>query len=1054
MKLTLLTTAMLALFVNTAHAVSPGSLLTYEGILTSSSGTPITTSQNVTFQVLYGACVLYSESQTVVPGADGEFSVIVGTGTRIDTTNNTADRIFASSGLVNCQGASAVTMSGFATRALHINVGGTDLTPDVTIGNIPVSINSQKLADKGPSDFLQVNTSLSTTQANLESILSRYTTLNGLLNAYSGGTLTAQTATNFTGSLSGDVSGTQTTTSVDKIKGVTVDTTGLATGKILKYDGTKWAIADDSAGTGGLSSLNGLTGSAQTFATGVSGTDFTISSTGNTHTFNLPTGSSTVRGLLSPTDWATFSNKVSTTTSLVGDVSGTVGATSVDKIKGITVSTSGITSGQVLGYNGTSFVPTTVATGSGTVTTVSGTSPISVTNGSTTPTISVATATASTMGVVQVGNGLSVASGVIAADPSSFPSLVPINKGGTGASTATAAFATLSPMTTKGDLISFSAVSPAVLPVGSTGQVLTVDSATSTGIKWATPIASDISTVVGTGIVQRTGAGTYTTLGTSAPLSVTGSNIVLSYGTGLTVSGSNLVVDSGTTAGKIVTLDATAKLPAVDGSALTNVAASSLTSTLPISMGGTGSTSKAPAFNALSPLASKGDLLASDGTTNTRLPAAANGQLLVTDSAETTGLKWIVPNFFANGGNSFGANASLGTNDAYNLGLKAGGTERITILPSGKVGIGDVSPTYNLDVNSSSTAGTALAIKNSSSNGSFTLNVGAASSSTTPAGAFSVVDQQAGKARFIIDTTGAASLGGGSANLVGISTGPGVLTLNGPGTTITDVGSLEVNNSTATITGTTMSGRVNFTVSNNGGSASTRGLATIQAQADGSGGANGYGGKLTFTTKGDNSTSSGGFFTMASNGNIGIGAMIAPAYKLDVIGDVNVSSGSVYRVNGVQICSAAGCTSSSDRNLKENIEPLDHSLDSILRVQGVTYNYIDKATFSDKKQIGVIAQDVEQVFPEVVVTDPKTGLKSVAYDHLVAPLIEAVKSLYAKITSTEEKVAEQDRKIASIESSKADRAEMDKLKKENEELRKQNEDLQKDLNLIKQKLGL
>jgi hypothetical protein len=61
--------------------------------------------------------------------------------------------------------------------------------------------------------------------------------------------------------------------------------------------------------TTGLTALNGLTQQVQNLAVGTSGTDFAISSSTDTHTFNLPTASASNRGALSSTDWTTFNNK-------------------------------------------------------------------------------------------------------------------------------------------------------------------------------------------------------------------------------------------------------------------------------------------------------------------------------------------------------------------------------------------------------------------------------------------------------------------------------------------------------------------------------------------------------------------------------------------------------------------------------------------------------------------------------------------------------------------------------------------------------------------------
>lgn len=78
----------------------------------------------------------------------------------------------------------------------------------------------------------------------------------------------------------------------------------------IKLNGVDYQL--DQQG-GGITTLNTLTGITQTFATGTSGTDFGISSSGTTHTFNIPTASASNRGALSTSDWTTFNNKVATT---------------------------------------------------------------------------------------------------------------------------------------------------------------------------------------------------------------------------------------------------------------------------------------------------------------------------------------------------------------------------------------------------------------------------------------------------------------------------------------------------------------------------------------------------------------------------------------------------------------------------------------------------------------------------------------------------------------------------------------------------------------------
>src|SRR6185369_1745820 len=69
---------------------------------------------------------------------------------------------------------------------------------------------------------------------------------------------------------------------------------------------TDFLLADITAG---ITSINSLTGTAQTIVAGTGGTDFAVSSSGTAHTLNLPTASATKRGALSTTDWSTFNSK-------------------------------------------------------------------------------------------------------------------------------------------------------------------------------------------------------------------------------------------------------------------------------------------------------------------------------------------------------------------------------------------------------------------------------------------------------------------------------------------------------------------------------------------------------------------------------------------------------------------------------------------------------------------------------------------------------------------------------------------------------------------------
>ena len=98
-----------------------------------------------------------------------------------------------------------------------------------------------------------------------------------------------------------------------------------------------------------------------------------------------------------------------------------------------------------------------------------------------------------------------------------------------------------------------------------------------------------------------------------------------------------------------------------------------------------------------------------------------------------------------------------------------------------------------------------------------------------------------------------------------------------------------------------------------------------------------------------------------------------------------------------------GTWGGSDIRWKKDIGNLENNLDKIMLLKGVSFRWrteeFPDAGFDEGEQIGLIAQDVEKVFPELVRTD-QNGYKAVAYDKLSAILIEAVKEQESKIEYT------------------------------------------------------
>lgn len=132
-------------------------------------------------------------------------------------------------------------------------------------------------------------------------------------------------------------------------------------------------------------------------------------------------------------------------------------------------------------------------------------------------------------------------------------------------------------------------------------------------------------------------------------------------------------------------------------------------------------------------------------------------------------------------------------------------------------------------------------------------------------------------------------------------------------------------------------------------------------------------------------------------GNLGIGNA-TPAYPLSVNGDASICG--TVRYSGL----SGAC---SDIRYKKELSPLSDALSNVLKLQGVNYfwkaNDFPELKFSDRKQIGFIAQEIEKIYPELVLTD-KEGYKSVDYSKLTPVLVEAIKEQQRLIETLTNKV--------------------------------------------------
>jgi len=152
--------------------------------------------------------------------------------------------------------------------------------------------------------------------------------------------------------------------------------------------------------------------------------------------------------------------------------------------------------------------------------------------------------------------------------------------------------------------------------------------------------------------------------------------------------------------------------------------------------------------------------------------------------------------------------------------------------------------------------------------------------------------------------------------------------------------------------------------------------------------------------------------TMFSN-SVGIGTTSLPSSELHVTGTIRATN----LLGGATTLSTDAngniIRTVSDARLKTDVVNLSGSLDKVLQLRGVSYDWRDTERFGADREIGFLAQEVDLVFPEVV---RKGGeYWSLNISNLVAVVVESIKEMYARMVVTETKVEDLEQRVQELE---------------------------------------
>ena len=143
-------------------------------------------------------------------------------------------------------------------------------------------------------------------------------------------------------------------------------------------------------------------------------------------------------------------------------------------------------------------------------------------------------------------------------------------------------------------------------------------------------------------------------------------------------------------------------------------------------------------------------------------------------------------------------------------------------------------------------------------------------------------------------------------------------------------------------------------------------------------------------------------------------------YPIGVTSGTSVSAtvyhNSSVKITGTQVDASGGFYEQSDERLKTIVKPISVNLEKLAKLRKVYFYWKEAPSEKDKvRQLGLIAQDVQKIYPELVSTDDETGILSLAYDKMSVVALEGIDILYQENKELKDRITQLENKCIDLE---------------------------------------